>query len=91
MGVVAKSDERTEASTGLSLAPGHHGFNPHFVVDGANDFIDFLVDVFDGREDTTYQKAVTRGCVSGREPGVTPWGDRGAGFTDRWWVSPPAD
>jgi PhnB protein len=50
--------------------------------------------VFVPEVDATYQKALNCGCVSGREPAVAPWGDRVAGFTDRWnnrwWPAPPA-
>jgi uncharacterized glyoxalase superfamily protein PhnB len=44
--------------------------------------------------DSTYQKALDRGCVSRLEPRIAPWGERVAGFTDpwenRWWVGTPA-
>ena len=126
---------------GLSMAPGYHSVNPYFLVAGVEGFIEFLAEVFDGREETkfkevrpdglidhadvfigdsivmmsdadstnpprpsvafvyvpdvdsTYRKALDRGCVSRLEPQVAPWGERVAGFTDpwnnRWWIGLP--
>ena len=127
---------------GLSFAAGYHSVNPYYLVGGVERFIEFLTDVFDGREETrfrevrpdglvdhadviigdslvmmsdatptnparpavafvyvpnvdsTYRKALVRGCVSRLEPMVAPWGERVAGFADpwdnRWWVGTPA-
>jgi PhnB protein len=126
---------------GLSFAPGYHSVNPYFLVRGVEGFIEFLTEVFDGREETkfkevradglidhadvfigdsivmmsdadstnpprpsvalvylpdvdsTYRKALDRGCVSKLEPTVAHWGERFAGFIDpwenRWWIGVP--
>lgn len=126
---------------GLSFAPGYHSVNPYYLVEGVENFIGFLVEVFDGREetkfkevrpdglidhadvfigdsivmmsdstpsnparpavafvyvpdvDTTYRRALDRGCVSRLEPRIAPWGERVAGFADpwdnRWWIGTP--
>jgi PhnB protein len=43
--------------------------------------------------DSTYRKALDRGCASRLEPRVALWGERVAGFVDpwgnRWWVGVP--
>jgi PhnB protein len=47
----------------LSLAPGYHSVNPYFVVEGVAAFIDFLTDVFEGREDTTFREELPDGRI----------------------------
>jgi PhnB protein len=48
---------------GLQLEPGYHSVNPYFVVDGVAEFIDFLVEVFDGREETKYKEVLPDGRI----------------------------
>jgi PhnB protein len=48
---------------GLRLAPGYHSVNPYFLVEGVSGFIDFLTDVFDGREDTTHKEVLADGRI----------------------------
>ncbi len=48
---------------GLRLGPGCHSVNPYFVVDGVSEFIAFLTEVFDGREDTTSKEVLPDGRI----------------------------
>lgn len=48
---------------GLRLGPGYHSVNPYFLVDGVAGFIEFLVDVFDGREGTTFKEVLPDGRI----------------------------
>jgi uncharacterized glyoxalase superfamily protein PhnB len=45
--------------------------------------------------DEVYRRAIDRGCTPRLVPTVQPWGDRVAGFTDRWdnrwWVGTPGE
>ena len=50
----------SEHPQGLRLGPGCHSVNPYFVVDGVSEFIAFLTEVFDGREDTTSKEVLPR-------------------------------
>jgi PhnB protein len=48
---------------GLSLAPGYHSVNPYFLVRGVADFIEFLSEVFDGREETRFKEVRPDGLI----------------------------
>jgi PhnB protein len=47
----------------LRLDSGYHSVNPYFVVDGVAEFIDFLTDVFDGRESTKFKEVLPDGRI----------------------------
>lgn len=53
----------SEHPQGLRLGPGYHSVNPYFVVEGVQEFIAFLTEVFDGREDTTYKEVLPDGRI----------------------------
>ena len=48
---------------GLSLSPGYHSVNPYFVLQGVEDFIEFLTHVFDGREDADTREVRPDGAI----------------------------
>ena len=48
---------------GLSLAPGYHSVNPYFLVRGVEGFIEFLTEVFDGREETRFKEVRPDGLI----------------------------
>jgi uncharacterized glyoxalase superfamily protein PhnB len=48
---------------GLDLAPGYHSVNPYFLVEGVEDFIAFLTEVFEGREETRFKEIRSDGLV----------------------------
>src|SRR4051794_34292124 len=48
---------------GLRLGFGYHSVNPYFVVDGVSEFIAFLTEVFDGREDLTNKEVLPDGKI----------------------------
>ena len=48
---------------GLSFAPGYHTVNPYFLVEGVECFIEFLTEVFDGREQTRFKEVRADGLI----------------------------
>ena len=124
-------------SANVFLPKGYHSVTPFIVVNGANNFIDFLKNEFDAKEicrynqgndliihaevqigdsrimlsdvpeasnrmtytlyvyvddvDNSYQKALTAGANSLREPTDEFYGDRRAGvldpFGNQWWIA----
>jgi PhnB protein len=52
-----------ERPQGVRLGPGDHSVNPYFVVDGVSEFIAFLAEVFDGREDLTHKEVLPDGRI----------------------------
>ncbi len=53
----------SEHPHGLQLDTGYHSVNPYFVVEGVSEFIEFLTDVFDGREDTKHKEVLSDGRI----------------------------
>jgi uncharacterized glyoxalase superfamily protein PhnB len=52
-----------EHPQGLRLGFGYHSVNPYFVLDGVSEFISFLTEVFDGREDATNKEVLPDGRI----------------------------
>jgi len=45
------------------MAPGYHSVNPYFLVAGVEDFIEFLAEVFGGREETKFKEVRPDGLI----------------------------